>query len=107
MVIVPVATAQVGWVIETVADGGADGWRFITTGSETGEVLPDSFVTVKVYVPAARFVTVVLVPVPGVVMPPGYIVSVHVPGSGSPVRTTLPVPIPHVGWVIVPITGAV
>jgi len=46
------------------------------------------------------------VPVPVVVTAPGIRVTVHVPEAGSPVIETLPVAIMHVGWVIVPVTGA-
>lgn len=49
--------------------------------------------------------TVVLAPVPSVVMPSEYLVTIHVPVAGSPLSTTLPVPTSHVGWVIVPMTG--
>ena len=48
-----------------------------------------------------------LVAVPVVVDPPGVRVSVHVPLDGNPLNATLPVATVHVGWVIVPITGAV
>ena len=41
------------------------------------------------------------------VVPPGVLVSVHVPVDGSPLSTTLPVATLHVGWVIVPTKGAV
>lgn len=41
-----------------------------------------------------------LVPVPCVVVPPGVLVSVHVPVDGRPVSRTLPVAIRHVGWLI-------
>ena len=59
--------------------------------------------TVKLYVPAGRFPTVVLGPDP--VMPPGFIVQV--PVAGRPLRTTLPVPVEHTtGWVMVPTRGA-
>jgi len=50
---------------------------------------------------------VVLVPEPVVVVPPGVLVSVHVPVAGKPLNTTLPVATAHVGCVIVPTTGAV
>ena len=50
---------------------------------------------------------VVLVPVPVVVVPPGVLVSVHVPLAGKPLNTTLPVGTEHVGWVMIPTTGAV
>ena len=50
----PVATAQVGWVIvPTVGAVGVAGWALTTTLAEAGEIHPDALVTVKVYVPAA------------------------------------------------------
>ena len=49
---------------------------------------------------------VVLVPVPGVVVPPGILVHVQVPVAGKPLNTTLPVGITHVGCVMPPATGA-
>ena len=49
----------------------------------------------------------VLVPDPVVVIAPGDLVRVHVPEAGSPLRATLPVATVHVGWLIVPMTGAV
>ena len=42
-----------------------------------------------------------------VVVPPGDLVSVHVPVAGKPDKTTLPVATLQVGWVIVPTVGAV
>ena len=51
--------------------------------------------------------TVVDVPVPVVVVPPGFRVSVQVPVEGRPLSTTLPVATVQVGWVMVPTTGAV
>ena len=63
-------------------------------------------VTVKDNDPAGSPVTVVLVPLPEVVTPPGLRVNVHVPDEGSPLSATLPVATVHVGWVIVPTTGA-
>ncbi len=50
---------------------------------------------------------VVVVPVPVLVMPPGVLVRVQVPEAGNPLKSTLPVDTPQVGWVIVPIIGAV
>ena len=47
-----------------------------------------------------------LVPVPEVVLPPGLLVSVHVPDEGSPPSTTLPVETVQVGAVIAPVVGA-
>jgi hypothetical protein len=49
---------------------------------------------------------VVLVPVPVVVTDPGVRVTVQVPVDGKPLSTTLPVATAHVGWVMVPTTGA-
>ena len=48
----------------------------------------------------------VLLPVPVVVAPPGYLVRVQLPEDGSPLNTTLPVATLHVGWVIDPVLGA-
>ena len=48
-----------------------------------------------------------LVPEPVVVVPPGDLVSVHVPVAGNPDKTTLPVASAQVGWVMVPTMGAV
>jgi len=48
-----------------------------------------------------------LVPEPVVVVPPGDLVNVQVPVAGNPDTTTLPVATLQVGWVIVPIVGAV
>ena len=79
----------------------------MVTLADEGEVHPEELVTVKEYVPAASPEIVVLVPVPEVVVPPGVLVSVHVPDAGKPLNTTLPVPTEHVGWVIVPTVGAV
>ena len=43
------------------------------------------------------------VPITGV---PDDGVNVHEPVAGNPLKATLPVGVPHVGWVIIPITGA-
>ena len=56
---------------------------------------PSALVTGKVYVPATSPVTVVLVPEPVEVVPPGDLVKVH--GSGNPVNSTLPVATVQVG----------
>jgi hypothetical protein len=61
---------------------------------------------VYVKVPAGTFGTVVVVPEPVLLTPLGFLVSVHVPVSGNPLSATLPVEVMHVGWVMVPITGA-
>ena len=47
------------------------------------------------------------VPVPVEVTAPGFLVRVHVPEEGSPLRFTLPVGAAQVGWVLVPTTGTV
>lgn len=49
---------------------------------------------------------VVVVPFPVVVTPPGLRFRVHVPVAGKPSNTTLAVCSEHVGWVIVPMSGA-
>jgi hypothetical protein len=49
---------------------------------------------------------VVLVPVPVVVAPPGFLVIVQLP-EGKPFNTTLPVATVQVGCVIAPTSGAV
>jgi len=46
------------------------------------------------------------VPEPLVLIPPGVRVNVQVPVAGKLLIATLPVETVHVGWEIVPITGA-
>ena len=48
-------------------------------------------------VTGALTVIVALLPVPEVVVPPGVLVTVHVPDAGKPFNTTLPVATEHVG----------
>jgi hypothetical protein len=57
-------------------------------------------------VPATRPEIVILVPVPGVITPSGFLVRVHVPVDGKLFNTTLPVASRQVGLVIVPTDGA-
>jgi len=98
----PVATAQVGWVIvPAVGVAGAPGAAVITTLVEAVEVQPAALVTVKLYVAAGNPVTVKVAPVPEIA--PGFIVQFP---AGKPLRTTLPVGTVHVGWVRVPTVGA-
>lgn len=101
----PVETAQVGCVMVPITGAvGVAGCAFITTLPVEGEIQPEALVTVKVYVPAASPLMVVLDPEP-VVVPPGVLVIVQFP-DGNPLRTTLPVAREHVGCVTVPTTGA-
>ena len=70
------------------------------------EAQPSAFVTVNVYVvDSGRSEIVVLVPVPDVVTASGYLVRVHVPEPGNPLRITLPVATAQSGCVIVPTIG--
>ena len=57
-------------------------------------------------VPAGMPVTVVLAPVPIVVIVPGVLVNVHVPVAGKLLKATLPVAVAQVGCVMVPTVGA-
>lgn len=94
----PVASVQPGGVIvPTIGAGGIDGWTFITTFPDGEEMHPMAFVTLNVYVPEGRVVTVVVLPEPVTVTPPGFLVSVQLPGVGRPLRTTLPVDNAQVG----------
>ena len=103
----PVDRAQVGWVIvPTTGAAGVSGWALITTLDEAAETQPRALVTVKVYVPGASPVMVVLVPDPVSICPPGFRVMVQSPDAGRLFSTTLPVGSAHVGWVTVPGTGA-
>src|SRR5512145_2977215 len=98
----PVATAQVGCVIApTVGAAGVAGWALITTLAEADEVHPAALVTVKLWVPVASVLIVVLAVLPA--MAPGLIVQLP---AGKPLSTTLPVANAHVGCVIVPTVGA-
>ena len=82
----------------------------ITTFPDFTDVHPNELVTVKVYVVEAdkpEKVPVVVGPVPVIVEPPGVAVTVQSPAAGNPLKVTLPVDNKQVGWVIVPVTGAV
>jgi hypothetical protein len=94
-----------GWVIvPTIGAVGAEGATFIITSADARDIQPASLVTLKLYVPGARFEIVTLVPVPAI--DPGLIT--HVPVDGSPDNITLPVvAIQDEGWAIVPTIGAV
>ena len=63
--------------------------------------------TLKEYVvPAVKPLSVVVVPVPVVVVDPGLVVKVHVPTGGNPDKSILPVANTHVACVMVPMIGA-
>jgi hypothetical protein len=101
-IILPVAISQVGWVIVPITGaGGTPGWVLITTLADKAEVHPEALVTVKLYVPGTRPVTVVLDPDPET--DPGLIVQLP---EGKPDKTTLPVIVEQVSWVIAPTIGA-
>jgi hypothetical protein len=72
----------------------------MTTLADVGDVHPEAFVTVKLYVAGESPVIVVLAPDPVTV--PGLIVQFP---EGKLSRTTLPVDKAQVGWVIVPAIG--
>lgn len=96
------------WAQSVVCTGlaGAAGGAGITAFDDTDDVHPAELVTVKVYVPGVSSEIVTLVPVPGVIIPPGLRVRVQVPVEGKLFSTTLPVCTVQVGLVIVPIEGA-
>jgi len=103
----PVAMAQLGCVIvPTIGAEGNGGTASITTFADEGDGHPVEVLTMKVYVPDGIPDTVVLVPVPVAVVPPGDLVNVQVPDEGKPLSDTLPVVTAQVGWVIVPTVGA-
>jgi len=58
-----------------------------------------------VYVPDESSEIVVLVPVPVVVISPGFLVNFQIPVDGNPTNSMLPVATVHVGCMIVPIPG--
>lgn len=89
----PDANEQVGCVIApTIGAAGVIGCTLITTLADAAETHPAELVTVKLYVPVAKPVIVLLVPPPTIA--PGLIVQVPV---GKPLSTTLPVDSKHVG----------
>ncbi len=105
----PVTTAHVGCVIAPIIGAvGMVGDPLITALADGTDVQVETpSVTVNVYVPPARPLNDTVVPVPVMVVEPTESVTVQVPAAGKPLSATLPVATAHVGWVIVPITGAV
>jgi len=99
----PVPRAHVGCVIvPTVGAVGVEGEALITTFPLANDTQPEALVTVKLYVPATKPDTVVLLPVP--VIAPGF--NVQLP-DGNPLSTTELVEVEQVGCVITPTVGAV
>jgi hypothetical protein len=108
IITLPVESVHVGSVLfPTEGATGIAGLSFIMILSDGGETHPASLVTVYVYVPLGRDVTVNIAPLPGRVIPPGKRVKVQVPVAGNPLKVTLPVEIRQSGLMIVSITGAV
>jgi hypothetical protein len=85
----PVGVWHVGCVMFPITGADGESGALSTASAEAGDVQPCA-VTVKVYVPAASPVTVVVVPDPSRVRLPGEILSVQL-SEGSPLRATLPV----------------
>jgi len=85
---------------------GIGGWGFIVTGEDAGEIHPFDPVTVKVQVPGDIACKVIPEPLPVIIIPSGFLVSVQVPVVGNPLSVTLPEDITHVGWVIAIMIGA-
>ena len=84
-----------------VGAAGATGVASIVTSIVWDEVHPEPFVTVKLYLPAINPDSVV--PAVDPVTAPGLMVQLP---DGRPLRTTLPVAVEQVGWVMVPTIGA-
>ena len=96
-----VGDAHVGCVtVPRTGVVGVTGGVLITTSAVAVDVQPAALVTVKLYVPAARPVIVLVAPVP--VMLPGLIVQLP---AGRPFSITEPVGVAHVGCVMPPTTG--
>jgi hypothetical protein len=102
----PVAIAQVGCtILIDVGAAGTVGWGEMLIIPPGMDMHPFA-VTVNVYEPLSSPVTVNDGPDPVIEIFPGFLVSIHVPVEGSPLRTTVPVDILHEGCVTVPDTGA-
>lgn len=68
----PVAMVHDGWIILfTTGAEGVGGCCSMITSDERAEVHPSEFVTSKLYVPAFRSDTVMLMPVPLIIIPSG------------------------------------
>lgn len=86
-------------VQSTVCTGaaGTGNGALIVTVPVAADVQPEALVTVKVYDPDGISARVVVVPEPVLVIPPGSLVSVHMPVDGNPLNPTLPVVMAQVG----------
>jgi hypothetical protein len=93
--------------VENSGVPGKGGLAFTTALADAEDIHPEELVTINVYVPGSRPVTVKVVPDPAVVTAPGFLVSTQEPVDGNPLNGTLPVKTAHVGCTIVPITGGV
>ena len=72
MTTLPVGRSHVGWVMSPGMGGvGVEGCRLMVISDDGADVHPSALVTVKLNDPATRPVTVVEMPVPVYVMPPG------------------------------------
>jgi hypothetical protein len=99
----PVDIAQVGCVmIPAMGAAGVAGCTLITTLADAVDVHPAALVTVKLYVPGARPLIVVVAVLPGIA--PGLIVQLP---AGRLLKSTLPIAVVQVGCIIVPGAGAV
>jgi hypothetical protein len=89
----------------TGADG-EDGTVRITASADAVDMQPAELATVNLKVPEGRAETIVLIPLPVVVMLPGVLVNVQVPVEGSPLNWTLPLAAEHDVGVTDPTIGA-
>jgi len=106
-VTLPVVRSHVGAVTGPTCGGsGAPDAAGITTSEDGPEEQAASLVTVNVNVPADNPEMMVDAPLPVVVGPSGFWVSVQLPVAGNPVSVTLPVEMEQVGCVGVPVIGA-
>jgi len=73
----PVAVSHVGWItVPGMGAGGTTGGGSITASSEARDVHPREFLTLKVKVPSARPLTIMVVAEPGISRKPGLTITV-------------------------------
>jgi hypothetical protein len=93
-------------IVPIVGVVGVTGCALTTAPADADETHPDASSTLNVYVvEAAKDETVVVIPEPVTVVPPGFMVKVQLP-EGSPDKSTLPVDVVQVGWFTASIIGA-